>query len=141
MNATTPREPGHRLNFRKDDSRSGVLGASLVWMAMILAALGAITTYALPMITATDQTVIAGNQLLRANYLAEAGFRYAASLYLNTENEALGGDENSADDEKASLLKTCSTVRGLYCPAEWAPSGLTSFLTGSPSPAIRTAGR
>ncbi len=51
--------------------------------------------------TGSLETVVSNNNK-RAYYLAESGYRYAAGLYLNTENNDPDG---TADDEKNQILK------------------------------------
>jgi prepilin-type N-terminal cleavage/methylation domain-containing protein len=70
-------------------------GSALIWIIIALIIFSALAAAMLPMISTSGVHQVAGNFSDRAYYLAESGYRYAASLYLNAadtaaENDALG---------------------------------------------------
>jgi len=75
----SPMNPKHTLSSQK----GAVLIAVVVTM-VIFATLGAVM---LNLFTASTHSQFVGNRSVRAYYLAEAGYRYAASQYLNATTE------------------------------------------------------
>ncbi len=76
----SPMNPKHTLSSQ----RGAVLIAVVVTM-VIFATLGAVM---LNLFTTSTHSQFVGNRSVRAYYLAEAGYRYAASQYLNATTEA-----------------------------------------------------
>lgn len=72
----------------------------IIIVAIILISALGLAVFSLTGTGALDTVVYNNNK--QAYYLAESGYRYAASLYLNTENKDKDG---TADDEKAEVLQ------------------------------------
>ena len=94
----------------------------IIIVTMMLISVLSLTVVSLTGTGALDTVVYNNNK--RAYYLAESGYRYAAGLYLNTENK---DEEGTADDEKAEVLRN-QIDGGAYT----LPDGGKFFLTAFP---------
>ncbi|NCC26441.1 MAG: hypothetical protein EOM25_14775, partial [Deltaproteobacteria bacterium] len=84
-----------------DRRHSSDSGSALVAIIITMVVISALTVAVVSLNSSGVMNTVTFNHNKNAYYLAESGYRYAAAVYLNTENDDSGG---SADDEKASAL-------------------------------------
>ena len=96
----TTHRSGRAGGIKSRTNQKGNVLVGLVVTMLLFAALGA----GMVTMTGTSSTSqVIGNTSVRAYYVAESGFRYAASQYLNTND---GNNRYESRDEKNQILQT-----------------------------------
>ena len=90
-----------RRSFRWENCRQGQRGAMLVTLIAAMVVFAALGAVMIGMFGTSALSQVAGNNSMKAYYLAESGFRYAASRYIAVDQ----GSETANETARETLLE------------------------------------